>query len=74
MGHFLTGRPGAVNFRVSSLPDDTEVRIHWVPPTEQTTIITSYQVIYSLYEAASNIQSVTLNGSSTSYVIENLSK
>ena len=74
MDHFLTGRPGEVYFHVSSLPDDTKVRIDWLASTEQTTIITSYQVVYSLYEAVSNIQSVRLNSATTSYVIENLSK
>ena len=74
MDHFLTGRPGEVYFHVSSLPDDTKVRIDWLAPTEQTAIITSYQVVYSLYEAVSNIQSVRLNSATTSYVIENLSK
>ena len=77
MYRFPTAQPGAVYLRVSSLPDDTKVRIDWLPPqaSNASTIITSYEVAYSLYEAVeTDIKSVRLNGDTTSYVIQNLSK
>ena len=70
----FTVPPGAVYFHVSSLPNDTEVRIDWVPPLEPSTVITSYEVIYSVYEAVNIAQRVKLNSSTTSYAIQNLSK
>ena len=63
-----------MNFHVSSLPDDTKVKIDWLPLTDQNTIITSYQVVYSLYQAVGNMKSVRLNSNTTSYVLENLCK
>ena len=69
---FLTAQPGAVYFRVSSLPNDTKVRIDWLPPSESD--ITSYEVAYLIYEANSNVKSIRLNSDNTSYVIQNLSK
>ena len=69
---FLTAQPGAVYFHVSSLPNDTKVRIDWIPPSESD--ITSYEVAYIIYEANSNVKSSRLNSDNTSYVIENLSK
>ena len=74
--HFLTAQPGAVYLHVSSLPADTEVRIDWLPPpgSNTSTIITSYEVVYSLYEAVKDTRSVRLNSDATSYVIQDLSK
>ena len=69
----LTVMPGAVYFNVSNLLNDTEVRIDWLPPSESTAIITSYQVVYSVYEAVT-MKNVRLNSNTTSYVIQNLSK
>ena len=66
--------PGAVYFHVSNLPNDTEIRIDWVPPLEPFAVITSYEVVYSVYEAVNNAQRVRLNSNTTSYVIQNLSK
>ena len=76
VNHFLTAQPGAVYLRVSSLPANTEVRIDWLPPpgSNTSTIITSYEVVYSLYKAVKDTRSVRLNSDATSYVIEDLSK
>ena len=62
--------------RVSSLSNDTEVRIDWLPPagSNTSTIITSYEVVYSLYEAVKDTRSVRLNSDTTSYVVQDLSK
>ena len=74
--HFLIAQPGAVYLHVSSLSNDTEVRIDWLPPAESntSTIITSYEVVYSLYEVVKDTRSVRLNNDATSYVIQDLSK
>ena len=61
-------------FYVSDLLSDTEVRVDWLPPPQPITNITSYQVVYSEYEAVDNIESVTLESNITSYVIQNLGK
>ena len=74
--HFLIAQPGAVYLHVSSLPANTEVRIDWLPPpgSNNSTIITSYEVVYSLYEAVKDTRSVRVNNDATSYVIQDLSK
>ena len=57
----------------SSLADDTKVRIDWFPPSQSAAvIITSYQVMYSIFKAVTNIHSITLDSGITSYVIQNL--
>ena len=57
---------------VTTLLSDSEVRVDWLPPSDPITIITSYQVTYSEYEAVGNIESVILDGNVTSYIIQNL--
>ena len=73
---FLIEIPDAVYFHVGSLRNDTKVRIDWFPPsTSAAVVITSYQVVYSIYEAVSNMRtSIKLDSSITSYVIQNLGK
>ena len=57
----------------SSLPDDTKVRIDWFPPSQSAAVIvTSYQVVYSVYKAVTNIHKIILDSHITSYVIQNL--
>ena len=67
----LTVTPGAVYFHVSNLLTDTEVRIDWASPLE---VVTSYEVVYSIYEAVNTTRRIRLNSNTTSYVIKNLSK
>ena len=57
---------------VSTLLSDSVVRVDWLPPSDPITIITSYQVMYSEYEAVGNVESVILDGNVTSYIIQNL--
>ena len=70
----LTAQPDVVVFYVSDLLSDTKVRVDWLPPPQPITNITSYQVVYSEYEAVDNIESVTLDGNITNYTIQNLGK
>ena len=73
--NFFIAKPGTVYLNVSNLLDDTKVRINWVLPSESTIVtITSYQVVYSMYEAVSDINNIRLSGNVTNYVIQNLSK
>jgi len=50
--------PGVVLFDVNNLPTNTEVRVTWRPPEQPNGLITSYQVIYSVYESTTSEQSV----------------
>ena len=68
----LTAQPGVVVSYVSTLLSDIEVRVDWLPPSDPITIITSYQVTYSEYEAVGNVETVILDGNVTSYIIQNL--
>ena len=77
MTYFLnthTAQPDVVVSYISEQLSDTEVRVDWLPPPQPITNITSYQLVYSEYEAVDNIGSVTLDSNITSYVIQNLGK
>ena len=61
--------PGIVVVR-----DTVRNMIRWSPPSPPNGIITGYQVIYSIYQNDSDRNSDTLSSTTTSYIIEGLSK
>ena len=66
--------PGVTQFNVNNLPTITEVQVTWTPPEQPNGLITSYQVLYSVYESTTTVQSTMLNGNDRSYTIRNLSE
>ena len=72
--YFIATAPGVVQFHVHNLPTNIEVRVTWRPPKQPNGLITSYQVIYSVYESATTEQSEELSRNIRSYTIMNLSK
>ena len=72
LSNTLIAPPGVVVSYVSTLLSDSEVRVDWLLPSDPITIITSYQVMYSKYEAVGNVESIILDCNVTSYIIQNL--
>jgi len=66
--------PGNVQFDVNNLLSNTEVQVTWRPPDQPNGLITSYQVIYSVYESTTTEQIGTLDGDIRNYTIRDLSE
>ena len=66
--------PGVTQFNVNDVQTITEVQVTWTPPEQPNGLVISYQVLYSVYESTTTVQSTMLNGNDRSYTIRNLSK
>ena len=64
--------PGIVQFQVNDLTVTGETEVSWSPPLQPNGVITSYQVIYSVYESTTIVRSEMLNNSTNAYIIRNL--
>ena len=64
--------PGIVQFQVNDLTATGETEVSWSPPLQPNGIITSYQVIYSVYKSTAIVRSEMLNNSTNTYIVRNL--
>ena len=69
---FLYSAPGVVEFHVSSLMTAGQVEVSWSPPRQPNGVITSYEVIYSVYESSIITTSGILSNTTNIYSIKNL--
>ena len=69
---FLNLAPGVVEFHVSDLTASSEAEVTWSPPLQPNGVITSYQVIYSVYESSTITTSEMLSNTTNTYIIRNL--
>ena len=65
--------PGVV-VHTTSFASSTTVNVMWDPPAQPNGVITSYVVMYSVYERNQFMMSGMLMGDDTSYLIEDLGK
>lgn len=68
---FLYSVPGIVEFYVNDLAA-SEAEVSWSTPLQPNGIITSYQVIYSVYGSSTTISSKLLSDTTNTYIIRNL--
>ena len=64
--------PSVVEFQVNDLTATSEAEVSWSTPLQSNGVITSYQVIYSVYESSSTTSSEMLNNTTNTYIIKNL--
>ena len=64
--------PGVVQFQVNDLTATGETGVSWSPPLQPNGVITSYQVVYSVYESSAIVRSEMLSNSTITYIIKNL--
>ena len=64
--------PGVVEFRVNDLIATSETEVSWSPPLQPNGVITSYQVIYSVYQSSAIVTSEMLSNTTNTYIIRNL--
>ena len=50
----------------------SEVEVSWSPPLQPNGIITSYELIYSVYESSFTTTSGILSNTTNTYIIKNL--
>ena len=68
----LYSAPGVVEFRVNDLTATSETEVSWAPPLQPNGVITSYQVIYSVYQSSAIVTSEMLSSTTNMYIIRNL--
>ena len=64
--------PGVVQFQVNDLMATGETEVSWSPPLQPNGVITSYQVMYSVYESSAIVRSEILSNNTITYIIRNL--
>ena len=67
--------PGIVQFHIQTTLNNTEVIVMWRPPLQPNGVITSYEVMYQIYEHDYTTAVHTrLESTDRSYTIKNLGK
>ena len=64
--------PGVVQFQVNDLMVTGETGVSWSPPLQPNGVVTSYQVVYSVYESSAIVRSEILSNNTITYIIRNL--
>ena len=66
--------PGVVQFHVNTTLNNTEVIVMWSPPLQPNGVITSYEVMYLIYEDDNTTEHITLENTVRNFTIKNLRK
>jgi len=72
--HIIYLAPGVVQFHTETISSNTEIIVMWSPPLQRNGVITSYEVIYQMYEDDTTTTHVTLKSTVKNYTIQNLSE
>ena len=70
--YWVHSAPGVVQFQVNDLTATGETGVSWSPPLQPNGVITSYQVVYSVYGSSAIVRSEMLSNSTITYIIRNL--
>ena len=69
---YVYSAPGVVEFRVNNLVATRATEVSWSPPLQPNGVVTTYQVIYSMYQSSAVVTSEMLSNTTNTYIIRNL--